>query len=282
METINERVLPLNNDNYELWLVRYADGELTADERASVESWLESHPDAAEELSLYSEAPRLERDESVRYAAHVVQPSRPMWPVGWRWAAAAAVALLLMVPAIRLLTPQRHPAVVSKVENPIPQQVMPEEKKPLQDLPVAPVTNNRSVQRKVMEVPEEVVLLAEAEEVALILDAVETDEPEVVVQEVVAEDVISVEEDGALSEVPLVYVNNLFVEEEPDAVEQRLLAVNDAAKGSLQGTWLGRRLARRLPDDEELLAMVDNARERTPRGIRMVAEMIIVYNESNK
>ena len=57
----------IDNNNYELWLLRYAEGELTAVERETVEAWLADHPEAAEELALYSEAPRLERDENVRY-----------------------------------------------------------------------------------------------------------------------------------------------------------------------------------------------------------------------
>ena len=57
----------IDNNNYELWLLRYAEDELTATERNAVETWLVDHPEAAEELALYSEAPRLERDENVRY-----------------------------------------------------------------------------------------------------------------------------------------------------------------------------------------------------------------------
>ena len=59
----------IDSNNYELWLLRYAEGELDAAERKSVEAWLASHPDAADELTLYLEAPRLERDDSVSCAA---------------------------------------------------------------------------------------------------------------------------------------------------------------------------------------------------------------------
>ena len=64
----------IDNNNYELWLLRYAEGELTAAECKAVEAWLASHSEAAEELALYSEAPRLERDESVRYAGALLPP----------------------------------------------------------------------------------------------------------------------------------------------------------------------------------------------------------------
>lgn len=91
----------IDNNNYELWLLRYAEGELTAAEREAVETWLASHPEAAEELALYGEAPRLERDETVRYAAVSQQHTAPLWPAFLRWSAAAAVVVALMVPALR-------------------------------------------------------------------------------------------------------------------------------------------------------------------------------------
>ncbi len=89
----------ISADNYELWLLRYAEGDLAPEERRAVEEWLASYPEAAEELALYQEAPRLERDERVRYAA---QPSQPLWPVVARWSAAAAVIVALMLPALRM------------------------------------------------------------------------------------------------------------------------------------------------------------------------------------
>ena len=57
----------INDTNYEVFLLQYAEGQLSDIERAEVEAWLADHPEAAEELALYSEAPRLECDESVRY-----------------------------------------------------------------------------------------------------------------------------------------------------------------------------------------------------------------------
>ena len=111
----------IDNNNYELWLLRYAEGELTAAEREAVEAWLADHPEAAEELALYSEAPRLERDESVRYAAVPQQHPRLLWPAALRWSAAAAVVLALMVPALRMgtmgrLEPQ-EPLVVATAQS---------------------------------------------------------------------------------------------------------------------------------------------------------------------
>jgi hypothetical protein len=112
----------IDNNNYELWLLRYAEDELTAVERETVEAWLADHPEAAEELALYSEAPRLERDETVRYAAVPQQSTEPLWPALLRWSAAAAVVVALMVPALRMgtmghLEPQ-EPLVIAAAQPP--------------------------------------------------------------------------------------------------------------------------------------------------------------------
>ena len=112
----------IDNNNYELWLLRYAEDELTAVERETVEAWLVDHPEAAEELVLYSEAPRLERDETVRYAAVSQQHTEPLWPALLRWSAAAAVVVALMVPALRMgtmgqLEPQ-EPLVIAAAQPP--------------------------------------------------------------------------------------------------------------------------------------------------------------------
>ena len=112
----------IDNNNYELWLLRYAEDELTAVERETVEAWLADHPEVAEELALYSEAPRLECDETVRYAAVPQQSTEPLWPALLRWSAAAAVVVALMVPALRMgtmgqLEPQ-EPLVIAAAQPP--------------------------------------------------------------------------------------------------------------------------------------------------------------------
>ena len=101
----------IDNNNCELWLLRYAEGELTAVERETVEAWLADHPEAAEELALYSEAPRLERDENVRYTRlSPLAPQDHLSPFTFhlspflRWSAAAAVLIALMLPALRMGT----------------------------------------------------------------------------------------------------------------------------------------------------------------------------------
>lgn len=112
----------IDNNNYELWLLRYAEGELTATERNAVETWLVDHPEAAEELVLYGEAPRLERDEMVTYAALPQQHTEPLWPALLRWSAAAAIVLALMVPALRMGTmghlESQEPLLVAAAQPP--------------------------------------------------------------------------------------------------------------------------------------------------------------------
>ena len=100
----------INNDNYELWLLRYAEQELTAEERQAVEAWLDSHPEAAEELALYGEAPRLAKDENVKATA-IPLHSAPLWPAALRWAAAATVATVLMVPAMQQVVAPKVPQI---------------------------------------------------------------------------------------------------------------------------------------------------------------------------
>lgn len=112
----------IDNNNYEMWLLRYAEGELSAAERAEVEAWLADHPEAAEELALYNEAPRLEADESVRYGAVPRQHTHPLWPALLRWSAAAAVVVALMVPALRMGTmdsgEETTPQLLAQAEAP--------------------------------------------------------------------------------------------------------------------------------------------------------------------
>jgi hypothetical protein len=88
-----------------------------------VEAWLASHPEAAEELALYSEAPRLERDETVQYTAMPHQHTQRLWPILLRWSAAAAVVVALVIPALRIGTmgkpdPQQPPLVATAQSTP--------------------------------------------------------------------------------------------------------------------------------------------------------------------
>ena len=267
METIDD-------SNYELWLMRYVDGDLTADEHEAVEQWLEGHPAAAEELAFYREAPRLECDERVHYAATTRPQPRPLWTGGWRWAAAAAVVLLLLTPAaIHLFADTDEPMTVAQTTPPAPVadtvSVAPQEPRPMAkpamrepaDAPVetqAPmdVFENFVPSRPAISEP---ALLAEAEPEAVPLPA----DTVMAAQPAFVQEITSVEEDTL------------------DYLEQRLLALADGTREGLQGTYLGRRLARRLPENDELLTRVDEARERTPRGIRVVTDLVVKLIEVN-
>ena len=126
----------INNDNYELWLLRYAEQVLTSEERKEVVAWLSDHPEAAEELSLYSEAPRLTQDESIKATA-VPQHSISLWPTALRWAAAAAVVAVLLMPAMRKKEPHSvEPTQVAyldsieNIDNPEPQDITDNQRPP--------------------------------------------------------------------------------------------------------------------------------------------------------
>ena len=290
----------INNNNYELWLVRYADGDLTAAERAAVEQWLEGHPEAAEELKLYGEAPRLERDESVHYAAAVPGRVQPLWPAVLRWSAAAAVVSLVAVPlGLWLTNPAEEPLQVASTEMPgsLAKEYVPtvvDTVLPVHEVitvgkrqavsasgsAASSVADEQSADNATADeplddaarcVPTEEPLLAAAE---VSLPAADT------ARRVPTEEPVAVDIEEPSQQ--LVYVDNLFTVDSGNVVEQRLLAVNETIKERLQGTYLGRRLARRMPTGEELLDYTDNLRERTPEGVRMMADMVLAYNESNK
>ena len=290
----------INNDNYELWLVRYADGELTDAECKAVEQWLKQHPEAAGELKLYCEAPRLERDEAVVYAATVSQHSetvRPLWLTVLRWSAAAVALLALLPLVLRMFKPAAEvPVLVAEVEQ-IPavgtRRAVSAEDEALvvgtrravsaEDEALAvgtrrAVSATAKVRHSSLADTARCVPTVEAVLVAEEVPAVEAIEPVLVA----AVEPLPVPCDTVLPCRELIYVDNLFTVDSGSVIEQRLLAANEAVKERLQGTWLGRRLARRMPTDEELLDYTDNLRERTPQGIRMVTDLFLAYNESNK
>lgn len=303
METINDT-------NYELWLVRYADGDLTADERKAVEQWLEKHPEAAEELRLYGEAPRLERDAKVKYEASLPGTTVSLWPKVLRWSAAAAVVVALAVSAVRLLAPQEQPMLIAEADAPIQdnsllngeetQAEQPDEAR--EEVSPRRVRAGKGVSNKTGEMGDNAIMLAEAVQDEYTSattspcsegTAAQDESRDVFGQEVAphpllaeTETPVVIAEDEAVVAGPadpqLVYVDNLFVVDSGNVVEQRLLAVNETIKERLQSTYLGRRLARRMPTGEELLDYTDNLRERTPQGVRMMTDMVLAYNESNK
>lgn len=120
----------IDDSNYELWLLRYAEQELTSEEREEVEQWLAGHPEAAEELTLYNEAPRLEQDETVRCTTLPQRHTLPLWPAVLRWSAAAAVVALLMLPVEKMTVtpaPKTQPMQVAAVTEVTPEEIYEEE-----------------------------------------------------------------------------------------------------------------------------------------------------------
>ena len=191
-------MMNINDNNYELWLLRYAEQELTADERAEVEQWLETHPAAAEELALYNEAPRLERDETVRYDAGKPRHTLPLWKTAWRWAAAAAVVVALMLPGLRSTSPAPR-LTAGNTLTPKHQEtpVQPEQPREKAALIAEAVTTLPPSQKKQ---PETLVALEELNSIEQIDSIEQIEVPEIIEQPA------------------LQYVDNLIVyEDEPEA-----------------------------------------------------------------
>lgn len=278
----------IDNNNYEIWLLRYADGDLTSSERKNVEQWLKVHPNAAEELALFNEAPRLQRNESVHYAPKPPQTKKSYRSL-WAWSAAVAEVTLLVVTAVHLLTPKELPVEVAQVKP----EVMTVDTDGSLTVPekntVADISSQVAIQPRAEAIP----LLAEAAEESVPIetepkmdeqDVIEYEELPLFVEEVnenVPMEAMATEPATPVDEEVFLYDDDLFVEDTSTSFEQQLLALNDAAKERLQDTYLGRRLARRLPEDHELLARVNEARERTPLGIRMVTDLVVKLIEVN-
>lgn len=228
----------IDNNNYELWLLRYAEGELTAAEREAVETWLASHPEAAEELALYSEAPRLERDESVRYAAAPQPHTQSLWPVLLRWSVAAAVVVALMMPALRMGTMEPKGSIES-VETPLVAEARP--------LPAEaqPAPKNIKAIKK-----------ASAPSVASISSASSTrdtlaQEEPVFSVEIVEISTLIVFEDSPAKAAP-VETESLIVYDRSADWGDMLLVANDAYRDGLSNRPLGRLVSRALPDSRQL------------------------------
>lgn len=250
----------IDNTNYELWLLRYAEGDLGADERAAVEAWLAGHPEAAAELALYREAPRLERDQSVRYVATPLQPAAPrsLWPLLARWSAAAAVIAALMLPALRMgglatLPPQEEapqmiaeatlPAAAKEQAKTIATKKNPEKLKRLEKL-------ERLERLEKLEKLERL----EKPEAPLTKDSLSpVPSPTAPLP---STNLIALEEEAA----PI--HSQSLIAQEPDDWGDRLLALNSATHESLSHTTGGRLVSRLLPGNDQLTEhLVDPLRE---------------------
>lgn len=236
----------IDNTNYELWLLRYAEGDLGADERAAVEAWLAGHPETAAELALYREAPRLERDQSIRYVATPLQPAatRPLWSLLARWSAAAAVIAALMLPALRMgglatLPPQEEaPQMIAEAT-----------------LPAAVKEQAKAIAtKKKLEKLEKLERL-EKLEAPLTKDSL-SPAPVLPTAPLPSTNLIALEEEAA--PIP----SQSLIAQEPDDWGDRLLALNEATHESLSHSTGGRLVSRLLPGNDQLTEhLVDPLRE---------------------
>ncbi len=228
----------IDSNNYELWLLRYAEGELNAEERAAVDTWLESHPEAAEELALYGEAPKLERDEDVRYGTEPQRYTAPLWPRMLRCGAAAAVVIVLMTPAMRMETMERMVAATAVAENRTEDMLQHSAEKVETAMPVRPKETATMAET-----------LASAEETEA---TVATDTPEEPMATVPIEtDMLIVIEDDP-EQATTVESWSLIVYDNTADWGDLLLAANDAYQESLNEHPLGRLVSRTLPDSRQL------------------------------
>lgn len=226
----------INDNNYELWLLRYAEGELTEAEHNAVEQWLEVHPDAKEMLALYVEAPHLEADEDVHYIGAVPGKSQMLWSVVLRWSAAAAVLAAMILPLALHQREEAMPVEVAKVQ------------------PVTALTNTE-------EAPAATPSVNVAQTVAAIPVSAAEVEPEVYVmaQDLDAENSEIAKLEAAETLLPAVtYVDNLIAYEEEElptyddgliaydegcerepGLRDLFLAVNDASQPYLERSYVG-------------------------------------------
>ncbi len=245
----------IDNTNYELWLLRYAEGDLTAAECAAVEAWLESHSEAAEELALYREAPHLERDEAVKYAAAVPQPPQPLWPALLRWSAAAAVIAALMVPALRLggmLPRQEAPLLVAEAKGDSSDTSLSRKSSFSRDSRFSRDSSFSSFSR--FSSPAVAAVSASGE----CMDSVAAP-----VQEIIEVTSLIAFAEEAEEEPADTLLSLSLIAYETDDWGDRLLALNEATHESLSHSFGGRLVIRLLPDNRQLEQhVVEPLRER--------------------
>lgn len=225
----------IDNNNYELWLLRYAEGELNAEERAAIDTWLESHPEAAEELALYGEAPKLERDEDVRYGTEPQRYTAPLWPRMLRYGAAAAVVMALMTPAMRMGTMERLEGATAVAENRTADTLQQRTEKVETAMPVR---------------PKETATMADAIASAEETEATEGAEEPVATVPIETDMLIAIEDDP--EQATTVESWSLIVYDNTADWGDLLLAANDAYQESLNEHPLGRLVSRTLPDSRQL------------------------------
>ncbi|MBR1785168.1 MAG: hypothetical protein IJ760_07005 [Bacteroidales bacterium] len=264
----------INDSNYEQWLVSYADGELDEASRREVERWLEQHPEAAAELRLYNDAPRLEADTATTYTGPLPGTGRQPRAMALRWAAAAAVVALAIMPlALHNSHDGNRQQLVAVAEDEpiVPAQEVVETLQPA----AKPATQPYRKARMAMPAPQ-------AQPAAVDTEADEATSPApTTAEETIAEAEPTAEPaaDKTESQDEPVYVDFLLVEETLPKADQQLIALKNATQEALQGSYLGRRLARKMPADEELADMMRERRARTPIGVLVTVDALLALNK---
>lgn len=241
-----------------------AEGDLTAAEQASVQAWLANQPDAAEELTLYRQAPHLEADPSVNFGGVVpgVQ-KRSFWAQLGHWTAAAAVVAALMLPV----------ALNQDALQPVPLQVADAE------VPT-PVLIDSSVVAPQIEAVSTPARRAEAVQPAVHLEAIAALPSPLLTDEVPATDPLAAAP-PAPDEVPLfvleeeqpLYVEDMIVVEGHWSDPLRIILT--ATHEQLGGVPYGDRLGQLLPDGEALASSARTFEQRVlPRSYTLIRSML--------
>lgn len=105
-------------DNYEGYLMRYADGELSDDEVAMVEAFLAAHPDLRDELEAITD-PSLKITPPLVYMPGKEEMMQPVAAVGSHKAVwknlAAAIALLMAIGIVLKIGPRSENPIVAQI-----------------------------------------------------------------------------------------------------------------------------------------------------------------------
>lgn len=149
----------INTDNYELYFFQYQEGMLDESARREVEAFVALHPELAEEMALYAEAPVLTAEEAAfPFKESLHRKEAPvLW---WRYAAAAAVVVGIGATVMLTLPRQEQPSnqpLLAEAESVAMPALQPQPDKALVDertaQPIA--TKPERAQEQAMEEPAE-------------------------------------------------------------------------------------------------------------------------------
>ncbi len=217
----------VNMENYEEYMLLYADRELAPEQEKALLDFVAQRPELKQELEAYA-ATRLQPDESVVFTGKETllktEPGgRTMWLGGWKtYAAAASVILFIVLFSInRQSKEELQPVVVKKetITEPVttPPPVIkeePEEKQELHSKPpvntvavrtTQPTTKNKTVAEQVHKpvdkIPTPVRPVAEREEV-IVKSTENNDTAEYIVEVTIPKDKAIAEQQEQVSAIP--------------------------------------------------------------------------------